>query len=746
MPNAEISSEFCEKPFIQAMRTFGKVKLCMRSHQKIPFRVSRVPHAASVTMVHESPDDSRKQVILVKWGDWNLERENITAFLEDFFTFQRLRDATVYFTCCYHHDLQFGCPGPNWSNFLGRIRSLSIPDSVESLPDKCFYGCENLFRVTFGESSSLKIIGFEAFSKSGILQIDIPDRVEEICGRSFYECQNLSRVTFGESSSLKWIGFEAFFKSAIQEICLPDSVEEIGAHCFYECKSLSRVTFGRSSSLKLIGIGAFAKSGIRQIHIPDHVEELRDGCFCFCFSLSRVAFGESSALKWIGIEGFYYSRLSQIHIPDSVEWLGTRCFWFGHPLSRVTFGASSSLQRIGHQCFGRCESLDKLELPARLTSIGGAPFFGCPLRQGLLCPENEDCSFAVRCGLLLSKDLRLCYSHASFVLRNITIPDYVEELCDMCFYGSMNLSTVTFGEPSRLKRIGMLSFGDTRLTTLSLPSHLESIGVRAFFGLLSLTDMDCSRNSHFSFDNGLLLSKDRRKCYALVGITTDVVIPRSVEEICEECFSESRALCRVTFRHSLNLKRIGFAAFCCCFLTDICIPDSVEEICGLCFRNCKSLSQVTFGKSSKLKRIGIDAFYSSALREIVIPDRVEELGEGCFSCCHKLSRVTFGKLSSLKTISACTFSSSGLNEICVPDSVEELCDECFFDCPYLSRVTFGNSSSLKRVGVGVFELCPQLAHILVPGHIEGIFPEELKHLFHSARYTLEALTGNCQVS
>ena len=56
----------------------------------------------------------------------------------------------------------------------------------------------------------MKLIGKEAFGGSGGVEIHIPDSVEELCEACFYGCESLSRVTFGESSSLKLIGNGAF--------------------------------------------------------------------------------------------------------------------------------------------------------------------------------------------------------------------------------------------------------------------------------------------------------------------------------------------------------------------------------------------------------------------------------------------------------------------------------------------------------------------------------------------------------
>ena len=101
--------------------------------------------------------------------------------------------------------------------------------------------------------------------------VSISDGVEELCESCFYECKSLSRVTFGEPSSLTLIGKEAFFGSGVREIHIPDGVQEVCESCFYKCKNLSRVTFGESSSLKLIGKEAFDRGGVVEIHVPDGI-------------------------------------------------------------------------------------------------------------------------------------------------------------------------------------------------------------------------------------------------------------------------------------------------------------------------------------------------------------------------------------------------------------------------------------------------------------------------------------------
>ena len=61
------------------------------------------------------------------------------------------------------------------------VRLVSIPDVVEELCEGRFSECESLSRVTFGESSSLKLIGREAFRGSGVREIHAPARAKMVC-------------------------------------------------------------------------------------------------------------------------------------------------------------------------------------------------------------------------------------------------------------------------------------------------------------------------------------------------------------------------------------------------------------------------------------------------------------------------------------------------------------------------------------------------------------------------------------
>ena len=202
-------------------------------------------------------------------------------------------------------------------------------------------------------------------------------------------------------------------------------------------------------------------------------------------------------------------------------------------------------------------------------------------------------------------------------VQSVSIADDVEEIPNGCFAKWKNLSKVTFGETSCLKRIGAEAFCESGVTEIHIPDAITKIDMY--------------------------------------------------------CFSECERLSRVSFGPDSKLKLISVKAFDRCFhLTEISIPDNVEELREGCFSGCKNLSRITFGKSSNLKRIGMQAFSDSGLCEIHIPDSVEELPDWCFSHCRNLSRIIFGERSSLKCIGVQAFSANGLCEVYAPKSIKEL--------------------------------------------------------------------------
>lgn len=113
------------------------------------------------------------------------------------------------------------------------LDSITLPDGVEEIEKNVFAGCDILSTVKFG--TNVKYIGDGAFSGCLLRTLNIPDSVESIGDRAFAYC-GISEISFG--SGLKTIGVEAFSGISARVIDIPENVTSIGDGAF------SRVELG----------------------------------------------------------------------------------------------------------------------------------------------------------------------------------------------------------------------------------------------------------------------------------------------------------------------------------------------------------------------------------------------------------------------------------------------------------------------------------------------------------------------
>ncbi|GHV59153.1 hypothetical protein AGMMS49579_26780 [Spirochaetia bacterium] len=211
------------------------------------------------------------------------------------------------------------------------------------------------------------------------------------------------------------------------------------------------------------------------------------------------------------------------------------------------------------------------------------------------------------------------------------------------------------------------------ITSITLPTGLEKIGSRAFYGQSKLSA---------------------------------VVIPDSVVEIGDEAFRDcyfdyfATGLSSVTLPKSL--AKAGKSIFAGCrLLKTVTIPDGVKVIGASMFRDC------------------------TALVSVVIPDSVIEIGESAFSIGNiydtnhppSLVSVTLGKgITSLpeRIFEKCI----KLKTITIPEGVTEIGNYAFNGCTALESVVF--PSTIVEIGELAFENCSALTTVSIPDSVTAI--------------------------
>ena len=329
---------------------------------------------------------------------------------------------------------------------------------------------------------------------------------------------------------------------------------------FFNCDYIKSVTI--PYSIKKIGVGAFADcTALQSIEIPSTVITLGDGAFAFCESLQSVTFEKGSQLTSIGKETFAYcTSLKAIEIPANVTSIS--CFMDGYmfpgpfyaceSLENVTFEENSQLTSIGDYAFSRCESLQAIEIPASLISIGSDAFSNC---------------YKLNLTFEKSSQLTSIGSYAFYYcssLTSIEIPDSVTSIGDGAFFNCNALTNIVI--PDSVTSVGNVVFftdeiyeGESAIT-----KQVNYLGTLDSWFENRLSNAFCSKYSLIGapynlYINGQLLTE--------VKLTNENILNYTIAN----CASIKKIVL------ANDVINIGDCAFLNCHsLTNIVIPDSAQ--------------------------------------------------------------------------------------------------------------------------------------------------------------------------
>ena len=397
------------------------------------------------------------------------------------------------------------------------IIEYTIPDSVTSIGNGAFSGCNSLTSVTIPDS--VTTIGYSAFNRcSSLTSVTIPDSVTSIGSSAFYGCSSLASVTIPDSVTT--IEQMAFYNcSSLASVTIPNSVTSIGIWAFHGCSSLTSVTIGES--VTTIGQEAFRScSALQSVTIPNSVTSIESHAFAGCSSLTSVTIGDS--VTTIGNCAFYgCSSLTSVTIGESVTTIESSAFygctgeliinsksvetdcssgpgWLGGgEFTKLILG--EGIRKVGNYAFEDCSSLISVTIPDSVTSIGDYAFRGCNSLTSVTIPDSvtsigENAFFY--CSSLTSVTIGDSVTsignsafHVCMSLTSITIPDSVTSIGNAAFNLCSSLTSVTIGDS--VTTIGGAAFYQSKIESITIPDSVTSIGKNAFFGSFDLKSVYC---------------------------------------------------------------------------------------------------------------------------------------------------------------------------------------------------------------------------------------------------------------
>ena len=322
----------------------------------------------------------------------------------------------------------------------------------------------------------------------------------------------------------------AFSGAGLRAVYIPDTVKQIEKGAFYECDGLTtlRLPFiGDGADQAFLGyIFGAASSDENAVRVPPSLDMLIIGD-----GTAEVA---DNALRGC-------KTLSAVVLSDTVASIGGLAFYECADLVYVSLG--SGVESIGEYSFAYCLSLYSLDCSG-VDEIGNGALYSCSsLNTIAYCPQKDDFL-----GRIFGAEI--AEYNSDFVpvsLRNVTIAEGCDVIPNMAFSSCKYITSVT------------------------LPSSLNTVGVRAFYGCRSLRE---------------------------------IKIPDSVKTIYDDAFFGCDAMTSAEL--GSYLESLGMQAFYGCkSLKSVDLPMSLQEIKPSTFYGCANLTSVSLGG---VNTVGKDAF------------------------------------------------------------------------------------------------------------------------------------------
>lgn len=340
------------------------------------------------------------------------------------------------------------------------------------------------------------------------------------------------------------------------------------------------------------------RTDLTSVLIPEGILSIGEGAFDQCTSLAAVTLPHS--LLSIDEYAFRNCALERLELPAALTTIGGRAFLACERLTEVAIPAS--ITKLGWGAFYGCTALATVTIPGSVAGMEGGVFYDTPwlntqTDEYIIVGDGHYIYLGANPEVTVPGGIRSIDFLFNDNVANVALPHSMPTINGYAFYGCESLEKADI--PNTVTEIGDEAFrGCVALKEAIIPSGVAAIGEGAFRGCASLRE---------------------------------IKIPGSVKAAGKHAFAQCDSLKSALIYEGLTSIPEGMFHTCVA-LEEVAIPDSVEEIGMAAFYECTALESVVIPHN--VRKLGAYAFaHSSALSSAVFKGDAAELEFRCFLGC-----------------------------------------------------------------------------------------------------------------